>query len=324
MLIWKYLSWDPLFFWQSCCMFVKVTHAGVISRIHIHLWYASAYPKAFLLVNSSDTSYMVEDNQMIIPKIPAGVSGTALAASLLRDGWSLAKMYAKYQEAVDAVRHEQLGRKQSEAILQRVLYELEEKAEVILDERAEHERMAEAYSMINQKLRNSLSEQDNLEKTIQELKVSDIFIEPADLRRHERDYTLAQKEIVDLQKQVTVLLKECRDIQLRCGATGLCSIDDDTTVIRTVPESDTEKVISERLLTFKDINGLVEQNAQLRSLVRSLSDQVESREMEFKQMLEMELRKHTDEAASKVAAVLQRAEEQGQMIESLHTSVSVY
>lgn len=35
-------------------------------------------------------------------------------------------------------------------------------------------------------------------------------------------------------------------------------------------------------LTFKDINGLVEQNVQLRSLVRNLSDQIESREMEFK------------------------------------------
>jgi len=35
----------------------------------------------------------------------------------------------------------------------------------------------------------------------------------------------------------------------------------------------------------------------------------------------MELRKHTEEAASKVAAVLQRAEEQGQMIEALHASV---
>jgi nucleoprotein TPR len=31
--------------------------------------------------------------------------------------------------------------------------------------------MAEAYSMINQKMQNSLSEQANLEKTIQELKV---------------------------------------------------------------------------------------------------------------------------------------------------------
>jgi nucleoprotein TPR len=38
----------------------------------------------------------------------------------------------------------------------------------------------------------------------------------------------------------------------------------------------------------------------------------------------MELKKHTEEAASKVAAVLQRAEEQGKMIESLHTSVSIY
>ncbi|KAM3731717.1 hypothetical protein ACB098_11G003200 [Castanea mollissima] len=268
-------------------------------------------------MTSFETNDMVEDNHMIVPKIPAGVSGTALAASLLRDGWSLAKMYAKYQEAVDAMRHEQLGRKQSEAILQRVLYELEEKAEVILEERVEHERMAEAYSMINQRLQNLLSEQANLEKTIQELK--------ADLRRHERDYNLAQKEIFDLQKQVTVLLKECRDIQLRCGSTGLDGLDDVTTAVGgTNLESDTEKVISERLLTFKDINGLVEQNVQLRSLVRSLSDQAQSREMEFKETFEMELKKHTDEAASKVAAVLQRAEDQGRMIESLHTSVAMY
>lgn len=35
-------------------------------------------------------------------------------------------------------------------------------------------------------------------------------------------------------------------------------------------------------LTFKDINGLVEQNAQLRSLVRKLSDQIENKEVELK------------------------------------------
>ncbi|KAG6625188.1 nuclear-pore anchor-like isoform X1 [Carya illinoinensis] len=269
-----------------------------------------------ILMNSFETNCMVEDNHVVVPKIPAVVSGTALAASLLRDGWSLAKVYLKYQETVDALRNEQLGRKQSEVILQRVLYELEEKAEVILDERAEHERMAEAYSEINQKLQNLLSEQTNFEKTIQKLK--------ADSRRHERDYTLAQKEIVDLQKQVTVLLKECRDIRLRCGSTGLECFDDGSTVTGTNAESDTEKVISERLLTFKDINGLVEQNVQLRSLLRSLSDQVESTEMEFKEKFEMELKKHTDESSSKVAAVLQRAEEQGRMIESLHTSVAMY
>ncbi|KAI5332476.1 hypothetical protein L3X38_022605 [Prunus dulcis] len=268
-------------------------------------------------MNSFESTDMVEVNRAVVPKIPAGVSGTALAASLLRDGWSLAKMYAKYQEAVDAFRHEQLGRKESEAILQRVLYELEEKAEVILDERVEHERMVEAYSMINQKLQNSISEQANLEKTIQELK--------AEIRRHERDYTFARKEISDLQREVTILLKECRDIQLRGTSSGHDSHDYGTVaVVEMNAESDAEIVISEHLLTFKDINGLVEQNAQLRSLVRNLSDQLENREMEVKEKFEMELKKHTDEAASRVAAVLQRAEEQGHMIESLHSSVAMY
>ncbi|KAI4333246.1 hypothetical protein L6164_018080 [Bauhinia variegata] len=265
-------------------------------------------------IESDDRS---EETCVLVPKIPFGVSGTALAASLLRDGWSLAKMYAKYQEAVDALRHEQLGRKESEAILQRVLYELEEKAEAIIDERAEHEKMVETYSVMHQKLHDSLTEKSNLEKTVQELM--------ADLRRHERDHSLAQKEIDDLQKQVTVLLKECRDIQLRCGSLRVDAVNDAAnTAFGTSIEFEPEKVISEHLLTFKDINGLVEQNVQLRSLVRSLSEQIETKEMDFKVKLEMELKKHNEEAASKVAAVLQRAEEQGRMIESLHGSVAMY
>ncbi|RYR53574.1 hypothetical protein Ahy_A06g028755 [Arachis hypogaea] len=266
---------------------------------------------------SIEDDNMADENNLLVPKIPVGVSGTALAASLLRDGWSLAKMYAKYQEAVDALRHEQLGRKESEAILHRILYELEEKAEAIILERAEHEKMVEAYSSMNQKLQNSLTENANLEKSIQELK--------ADLRRHERDYNLAQKEIDDLQKQVTLLLKECRDIQLRCGSIGYDIVEDVANIAsRTSMETEAEKIISEHLLTFKDINGLVEQNVQLRSLVRSLSGQIENQEVEFKERLELELKKHSDEAAAKVAAVLQRAEEQGRMIESLHTSVAMY
>ncbi|KAL5175940.1 Nuclear-pore anchor [Glycine soja] len=261
---------------------------------------------------------MVEENSLLlVPRIPVGVSGTALAASLLRDGWSLAKMYAKYQEAIDALRHEQLGRKESEAVLQRVLYELEEKAEAIIDERVEHEKMADSYSLMNQKLRKSLNENSNLEKTIQELK--------ADLKRHERDYNLVQKETDDLRKQVTVLLKECRDIQLRCGSMGYDIVDDASNIVsRTSTETEAEHVISEHLLTFKDINGLVEQNVQLRSLVRSISGHIENQEVEFKEKLEMELKKHTEESASKVAAVLQRAEEQGHMIEALHASVAMY
>lgn len=45
--------------------------------------------------------------------------------------------------------------------------------------------------------------------------------------------------------------------------------------------------------------------------------------MDFQANFEGELQKHKDEAASKVEVVLKRLEEQGRMIESLHSSVSL-
>ncbi|XP_047326588.1 nuclear-pore anchor-like [Impatiens glandulifera] len=260
----------------------------------------------------------VEDNRQIVPSIPVGVSGTTLAVSLLRDGWSLGKMYTKYQEAVDALKHEQLDRKQTQAVLERVFYEIEDKAAVILHERAEHEKLTEAYAVVNQKLQHYLVERTNLEKTIQELRV--------ELMQHQRHYTTAHKEIVDLQKQVAVLLEECRDVQLQCGASGIDSIVDHINIpyVELNADSEVDRVISERLLTYKDISGLVEQNVRLRSIVRSLSDQLEVKEGELKEKFEMEFQKQNEEASFKVNEVLMRAEQQERMIESLHTSVSMY
>ncbi|KAL8046100.1 hypothetical protein ABFX02_08G156700 [Erythranthe guttata] len=273
---------------------------------------------SFRLANSIDADQMVEDDRAIVPRIPGGVSATALAVSLIRDGWTLNKMYVKYQEAVDALRHEQMGRKQAQSILERVLYEVEEKAGLIMDERDEHERLVKAYEALDRKLQHSLSAHAALEMTILELKAS--------LKRQERDHAAAQKENIDLRKQVAVLLKECRDVQLRCGSVS--SYNDDEQIVGPSVSgnsiSNIEDIITERLLTFKDINGLVEQNVQLRSLVRILSNQIEEKEAELKDKHDKELQMRIEETASKVNAVLLRAEEQSHMIESLHSSVALY
>jgi nucleoprotein TPR len=39
------------------------------------------------------TDNMDEENNALVSKIPVGVSGTALAASLLRDGWSVSYLH---------------------------------------------------------------------------------------------------------------------------------------------------------------------------------------------------------------------------------------
>ncbi|OEL20957.1 Nuclear-pore anchor, partial [Dichanthelium oligosanthes] len=252
---------------------------------------------------------------MVIPKVPSGVSGTALAVSLLRDGWSLAKIYEKYQEATDALLHERRGRRHAEAVLERVLHEIEEKAELILDERAEHERMVEAYSLMDQKLQQALLEHDNFENTLRNLK--------SELKRRERDHSVAQKEIDDLQKQIAVLLKECQDIQLRCGSSlpnvgnGAFSASTGTVL------SNAEHNIKDNM-AFKDINGLVQQNVQLRNQVHMLSADLDKKDMELRESFQIELKKITADAASRVEKVMKKSEEQAIMIESLHRSVAMY
>nr|CAB3451048.1 unnamed protein product [Digitaria exilis] len=256
-----------------------------------------------------------QNDLMLIPKVPSGVSGTALAASLLRDGWSLAKMYEKYQEATDALLHERRGRRHAETILERVLHEIEEKAELILDERAEHERMAEAYALMDQKLQQALLEHDNFENTIRNLK--------SELKRRERDYSVAQKEIDDLEKQVAVLLKECQDIQLRCGS-SLPNVGDGAFSANIGSAlSNVENNIKDNM-AFKDINGLVQQNVQLRNQVHMLSADLDKKDMELREGFQIELKKITDDAASRVEKVMKKSEEQAIMIESLHRSVAMY
>jgi len=59
------------------------------------------------------------------------------------------------------------------------------------------------------------------------------------------DYNL----IID-SLQVTVLLKECRDIQLRCGSMGYDNVDDSSNIAsRTSTETEAEHVISEHLVS---------------------------------------------------------------------------
>ncbi|CAK9875904.1 unnamed protein product [Sphagnum jensenii] len=252
----------------------------------------------------------------VVPALASEVSGTALAAALLRDGWSLAKMYSKYQEAVDAWRHEKQERRHSQSLLERVLHEIEIRAAVIMDERVEHREMMQAYKRMEEKLQNFMEDQNAIESSYKDLK--------AELWKKERELKGQHKEIADLQIQVAVLLKECADVQQRFGVgdqNGEAMVEFVTSVVETTA---VDTVISDRLLTFKDIRGMVEHNSQLRALVRSLAQQNEQKEQELKQGFEAELKQRLDELGRKVADTMKRSEEQSDIINRLQGTVGMY
>ncbi|KAL2641779.1 hypothetical protein R1flu_009366 [Riccia fluitans] len=254
----------------------------------------------------------------LLPSIGKNISGTALAAALLRDGWSLSTMYSKYQEAVDAWRHERHERKQSQTLLERVLHEIELKAEVIMDERAEHERMVQAYHVMEDKLHYSMADQSTLENSMKDLK--------AELRKKEREVKGAQKEISDLQTQVAGLLKECAEVKQRFEAADWHPNGEPLPYYDTSePDSSAaDIVISEKLVTFKDIRGMVEQNSQLRVLVRNLAEETEQKEADLKEYFSAELKRRADDAARKVAETLKKYKEKTELVETLQATVSMY
>eukprot|EP00850_Spirogloea_muscicola_P002409 SM000009S23538 [mRNA] locus=s9:661826:679755:+ [translate_table: standard] len=130
------------------------------------------------------------------PQLPQYVSGTALAASLLRDGWSLSTMYEKYQEAADAWRHERQARQHAEVILERVRIEIEKRAEFLMQERDEHAQVLVAYSVVEGKLKEAAGERLSMRTRIRDCM--------ADLRKKDRDIKSLEKEVADLQNQVNV------------------------------------------------------------------------------------------------------------------------
>jgi nucleoprotein TPR len=143
------------------------------------------------------------------------------------------------------------------------------------------------------------------------------------LKRWERDQSIANKEIDDLQKQVAVLLKECQDIQLRCGSRVPIVGHGAASISISNPISNSENSSDEHM-TFNDINGLVQQNVQLRNKVHMLSTDLEKKDIELRETFQIELKKITDAAASRVEKVMKKSEEQAIMIESLHRSVAMY
>eukprot|EP00850_Spirogloea_muscicola_P012823 SM000084S23159 [mRNA] locus=s84:398777:416839:+ [translate_table: standard] len=247
------------------------------------------------------------------PQLPQYVSGTALAASLLRDGWSLSTMYEKYQEAADAWRHERQARQHAEVILERVRVEIEKRAEFLTQERDEHAQVLVSYSVVEGKLKEAAEERLSMRTRIRDCM--------ADLRKKDRDIKSLEKEVADLQNQVTVLLKEGTEKDGRL-------LDIEGAEAPSTPphndESGSDAIITERLVNVKDIHSLVEHNTQLRTLARTLAREIEEKEVELKEKYAEELEKRSEENMARIEQLLEQFREQSRIVNAVQGQASMF
>ncbi|CAI5986804.1 unnamed protein product [Closterium sp. NIES-65] len=232
------------------------------------------------------------------PALPQGVTGVALASYLVKDGWTMATMYEKYEEAADAWRHERQQRRQAETLLNRVLREIEQKAGMVLEEREQHARMARAYDVMQDKLALAADQQAAVEASLAECR--------AELRARERDVSLLSTDVADLQSQVTVLLKELRDVSMQRA-------NNEATAPPTPPRPSSSDFVSVEQLTITDIGGLVQANTSLRHALRKLQDDYSTLEPRVKARFEEELERRAAANAKEVERVVGMYKEQEEL-----------
>lgn len=97
---------------------------------------------------------------------------------------------------------------------------------------------------------------------------------------------------VDLQRQLVILLTE---IQFKVSGENLLTLEEKDYInkivsshgeLRNVDETDTDKLISSRLVTFRNMAELIEQNEKLLTVSRSLGTELESKDAEGKDSID--------------------------------------
>ncbi|KAI0667763.1 hypothetical protein C8Q78DRAFT_1052496 [Trametes maxima] len=206
-----------------------------------------------------------------------GLSPTvAMASRAQRGGKSFTEVYSDYIKLQEDFARKCAEYDHMDRTLSAVLAQIEERAPILSQQRAEYERLQSEASQLASQLAQALSERDALAAASEE--------NAQKLSKSTRENELLEKQLQDLGRQLRTLLKELgRHHDPSIPSDEELELDDSAR-----PAEDIEAVITNNLVLFRSIPQLQEQNQKLLKIVRELGTRLESEEKEYKETLERE------------------------------------
>ncbi|PVV05408.1 hypothetical protein BB560_000072 [Smittium megazygosporum] len=206
------------------------------------------------------------DHQLLSPSVKA-------ESALHRSKVSLSELWARNMSLDDQLINEKDERKKLQETLQEVLDELEERAPIIAAEREQYEQQKKLLSEL-------MSERERFEEN-QSVLESSISEQKSLLSKLEKELQFVNRENSDLSVQVRKLLRMIEELRnngqrIPDGGENDSEIENDNEILN---ESETNQIISENLVTFRDIKELQSQNRKLLRALRELASKVEEQEL---------------------------------------------
>lgn len=197
-----------------------------------------------------------------------------------KNGGSLVQLYSDFSEVKTRLQREKVKNSALREQLSGILEEMESQAPVILAEREENFRLESELAQLSIDLEVATKRNEEFSDN---LKTSEIKAADA-----ERETQLLRTQIKDLSRQVQNLLIQK---QLTSDTTAPLTSAEHLALQRLVKgedptESDTDKLISKRLVLFNNTIQLQKQNENLLKITRQLGSEMEKKETEFKKLIE--------------------------------------
>ncbi|XP_041127246.1 nucleoprotein TPR-like isoform X2 [Polyodon spathula] len=240
------------------------------------------------------------------------MSHTAAAVSkIVKPGMKLTELYNAYVESQDQLLLEKLEIKRVNKYLDEIVQEVEAKAPILKRQREEYERLQKSVASLSDKLEQAMKEIHRLQKGTDEANKRSSVLE--------RDNQRCELQLTDMSQQIRVLLIELEE------ARGNHVIRDDADEeVSSADISSSSEVISQRLVTYRNIEELQQQNQRLLVALRELGETREKEEQETTSSKVAELQLNLEKALSELERLRDGRNHQMQLVESIVRQRDMY
>ncbi|XP_015491580.1 nucleoprotein TPR isoform X3 [Parus major] len=232
----------------------------------------------------------------------AAMSPTAAAvAKVVKPGMKLTELYNAYVETQDQLHMEKLENKRINKYLDEIVQEVEAKAPILKRQREEFERSQKAVVSLSAKLEQAMKEIHRLQDSADQANKHASFFE--------RESQRLEVRVKDLSQQICVLLMELEE------ARGNHVIRDEA--VSSADISSSSEVITQHLVSYRNIQELQQQNQRLLVALRELGEAREKEEQETTSSKISELQSQLDEAVGELQQLRESRQHQLQLVESI-------
>uniref|UniRef100_A0A452J057 Nucleoprotein TPR n=1 Tax=Gopherus agassizii TaxID=38772 RepID=A0A452J057_9SAUR len=237
------------------------------------------------------------------------MSPTAAAvAKVVKPGMKLTELYNAYVETQDQLLLEKRENKRINKYLDEIVQEVEAKAPILKRQREEYERSQKAVASLSAKLEQAMKEIQRLqEDTDKANKHASVL---------ERENQRLEIQVKDLSQQVRVLLMELEE------ARGNHVIRDEE--VSSADISSSSEVISQHLVSYRNIEELQQQNQRLLVALRELGEAREKEEQETTSSRISELQSQLEEAIHELEKLREARHVQLQLVDSIVRQRDMY